>query len=320
MLAMALGCCMTLHAQDMESREAAVARIVEATALDRLILANARAKLAGDPKVEKRVDDFLYNLRKPALWNSAHPSWAPVRAALMEEVARESNEWLRGYWPQASKIHVMDLAGGYRLQDILVMQEFALSEGGKAYYGKRLAEARVKAGEAMFSLDPASTPTLQKLAGEAKKRFDALPAAEKKRVEEFIAPLPCGECGHAYAIERWIAGQSKWIAEVLVNHLSDVDYKKREAWNAALNAKFASVLPVDSKKQLLGTLELRPDATLVFRFTFPQGDSATGGNLALEIPRSAPQYAETLALAPGLASGKGRVLYRGEDGIVSDKP
>jgi hypothetical protein len=319
-LAAVLCCAAPLHAEEPEPREVAVSRIIEATSLDRLILANARAKLAEDPRFDKRIDDFLYELRKPALWSSSHPAWAPTRAALLEHFARESNEWLQGYWKQATAIHVRELAYHYRLPDILVMQEFALSEGGKAYYAKRIAEARVKAGEAIFSLEPASKPALEKLAADARKRFDALPAAEKKRVVEFTAPLPCGDCGHAYAIERWITEQSKWIAEVMASHLTDVNYKAREAWNGALNARFAAVLPVDSKKQLLGTLEMRPDATLVFRFTFPWKDAVNGGNLALEIPKSAPQYAETLALAPDLAAGKSRVLYRGQDGVVSDKP
>ena len=38
---------------------------------------------------------------------------------------------------------------------------------------------------------------------------------------------------------------------------------------------------------------------LLFRFTFYWNDAADGGKLALEIPKSAPYYAETLALAPG---------------------
>ena len=156
----------------------------------------------------------------------------------------------------------------------------------------------------MFSLDPAAGPALEKLAADARKRFDALPAAEKKRVDEFTPSA------HAKAIDRWIERQSGWIAEVLLLHLGSVDYKARDAWRAALDTKFAASLPVDSKKQLLGTLEMRPDATLVFRFS----------KLALEIPKAAPQYAEALALAPGLAAGKPRVLYRGQDGVVSDKP
>ena len=77
---------------------------------------------------------------------------------------------------------------------------------------------------------------------------------------------------------------------------------------------------MDSKKQLLGTLEMRNDAALVFRFTFSWNAAADGGRLALEIPKSHPGYAETLALAPGLATGQSRVLYRDKDGVIDDKP
>jgi hypothetical protein len=117
-----------------------------------------------------------------------------------------------------------------------------------------------------------------------------------------------------------IQGQSKWIAEVFLGHLSDVRYEIREAWTRELGTRFASMLPVDSKKQLLGSLELRDDASLLFRFTFYWNDAADGGKLALEIPKSAPYYTQTLALAPGLARGHPRVLYRDKDGVVSDKP
>ena len=305
-----------VRAEEPEPREVASARIFEATAIDRLILANARAKIAGDPKIEQRLDDFMYGLRKPALWNASHPAWAPTRAALRELVARESNEWLETYWKQAMKIHQREIAYAYRLQDILIVQDFAESPGGRAYFAQRVAEARVKAGEAMFSLDPATPAQLQKLAQEARKRVDALPPAEKQRITTFTT----GGSGHAKILEMLIEGQSKWIAEVLLNHLGDVRYETREAWKRELDTKFASVLPVDSKKQLLGSLELRDDASLLFRFTFYLNDAADGGKLALEIPKSAPYYAETLALAPGLTRGRPRVLYRDKDGVVSDKP
>jgi hypothetical protein len=77
---------------------------------------------------------------------------------------------------------------------------------------------------------------------------------------------------------------------------------------------------VDSKKQLLGTLEMRGDSALVFRITFYWNNASDGGHLALEFPKSHPRYAEVLALAPGIAAGQSRVLYRDKGGVVSDKP
>jgi hypothetical protein len=309
-----------VRAEEREPREVASARIFQATALDRLILANARAKVEADPKAEQRLDDFMYGLRKPALWGPTHPAWAPVRAVVRDLMARASNEWIATYWPDAMKIHVSEVAYAYRPPDILVVQEFAESPGGRAYFAQRVADARAKAGEAMFSLDPATPAELKKLAQEARKRVDALPPAEKQRIAVFTAPASCGLCTHAAILEMVIRAQSDWIAEVLLGHLGDVGYDKREAWKSELDTKFASVLPVDSKKQLLGSLELRDDGALLFRFTFYANDAADGGKLALEIPKSAPYYAETLALAPGLARGRPRVLYRDKDGVVSDKP
>jgi hypothetical protein len=318
--ALVLLCAIAARAEAPEPREVASARIFELTAIDRLILANARAKLAADPKVEQRLDDFMYELRKPGLWNASHPAWAPTRAALRDLVARESNAWIETYWKDAMKVHVREIAYAYRLPDILVVQEFAESPGGRAYFAQRVAEARAKAGEAMFSLDPATPAALRKLAQEARTRFDKLPAAEKQRVAAFTAAASCGACTHGTILEMLIRGQSDWIAGVLVSHLGDVHYETRDVWRRELDTKFASVLPVDSKKQLLGSLELRDDASLVFRFTFYWNDAADGGKLALEIPKSAPYYAETLALAPGLTQGRPRVLYRDKDGVVSDKP
>jgi hypothetical protein len=115
--------------------------------------------------------------------------------------------------------------------------------------------------------------------------------------------------------------QSKWLGDMMVMHLSTPDdYRKRDQWRADLATRFAAQLPVESKKQLLGTLEMAADATLVFRFTFYWNNAIDGGKLALEIPRAHPGYAETLAFAPGLAAGQARVIYRDRDGVVSDKP
>jgi len=94
----------------------------------------------------------------------------------------------------------------------------------------------------------------------------------------------------------------------------------RDAWRAQIDAKLTAQLPVDSKKQILGTLELRDDASLVFRFTFYWNNAADGGRIELEFPKSHPRYAEVLALAPTLARGQPRALYRDVNGVISDKP
>ena len=310
-------------AQD-DGREAAAAKIMEATQLDRLILANARAKALADPKSGQALDDLMYRVRPAALWGPSHPAWPPARAAMTEHVAREGNAWLAQYWSESAlKTHVRELAYSYLPKDIGAVQEFAESAGGRAWFARRLAEARVKSGEAMFSLDPEAPAALQRKLAEARKRFDALPPAEKQRVTAWIdGKAACDACGRAFSqtLEAYIAEQSRWISEVLVSHLTSIPYSASDPWRAALESQFAAQLPVDSKKQLLGTLAMKDDATLVFRFTFYANGASNGGALALEIPKSHAAYAETLALAPGLAAGQSRVLYRDKQGVVSDKP
>jgi len=300
------------HAAD--DREVAVGRIMDATALDRLILANGRAALAADPKAAQRLDGFMYELRPPAVWNANHPAWPPARKALMELVGQESNAWVQKYWRESARnTHVRELAFTHRADFIAAVRDFAESPAGRTYFARRLADARVKAGEAMFSLDPQPQAALEKLAADARRQFEALPAADKARVKAFADD-------EGVWLDKYIARQSNWMAEVLALHLTDIPYKAREAWRAELDTRFAAQLPVDSKKQLLGTLELRDDAALVFRFTFPWKDAADGGRLALEFPKSHPRYAEVLALAPALARGRARVLYRDVNGVISDRP
>jgi hypothetical protein len=309
---------------EVDPRQALAARISEVAALDRLVLANGRSQALADPKVDQRLDDLLYKLRGPALWDAKHPAWAPARAALREKVARESNEWIAAFWREsASKTHVGELASGYRREYLAELLAFAESPGGAAWFARRVADARANAGEAMFSRDAATSAQLQKAALDARRRFDALPAAEKQRVKSFTDDPACGGCGaksNAQFLDIVLDGQSRWMGEVMLLHLTDIDYRKLGAWRAELDTQFLARLPVDSKKQLLGTLEMRPDAALIFRFTFYWNDAANGGRLALELPRSHPNYAETLALAPGIAPGQSRVLYRDENGVTSDKP
>ena len=314
--------CISAGAQQ-DSREADASLIMQVAAIDRLILVNARAIAAADPKSEQSLDGHLYRLRAPALWDPKHPAWGSARKLFKERVAAESNHWVQEYWREAAlKVHIRELASSYRPADLAIVREFAESPGGQAYFARRLAEARVKSGEAFFSLDPASPAALDKLAADARRRFDALSTAEKQRVAAFLEGRICDACGRGYAgvLESYISEQSRWIGDVLVTHLVSIPYSTSDPWIADINAKLGSDLPVDSKKQLLGTLEMRGDATLVFRFTFYWKDAINGGSLALEFPKTGPQYAEVLALAPGLAAGQSRVLYRDSDGVVSDRP
>ena len=289
-----------------DPREAAAARIMDATSLDRVILANARAQAMADPAYEQRFDEWLYQLRKPALWSSSHPAWKPAREALREMAARESGQWVGEYWrTQARAIHVRELAFTFKPDYVASVREFAESEAGKAWFARRLALARAGSGEAMFSLDPATPAQLERLAAEARRRVEALLAAEKQRVKAF-------EEGDARWLETYVKRQSEWIAQVLLGHMGDVHYRTRDAWRAELDARFAAQLPVDSRKQLLGTLEMRREGTIVLRLD--------GSNLALEFSRSHPRHDEMLALAPGLVPGRSRVIYRDRDGTIGDKP
>lgn len=161
-----------------DPRAALAAQISEVAALDRLVLANGRARALADPKAEQRLDELLYKLRGPALWDARHPAWAPARGALREKVARESNEWMARFWrDSAIKIHVGELASSYRREYLAELLAFAQSAGGRAWFARRVAQARVQAGEAMFSLDPATPAQLERLAADARRRFEALPVA-----------------------------------------------------------------------------------------------------------------------------------------------
>jgi len=318
-----LACACGASIAQQDTREADAARIMEVTGIDRLILANARSSVAADPKSDQALDEILYRVRPPALWGPKHPAWQPAKDALRPLVAAETHQWVQAYWQESAlKTHIRELAYSYRVVDMPAVRAFAESAGGAAWFARRVAEARAKSGEAFFSLDPASPAALEKLAADARKRFDSLPAAEKQRVAAFVDGRICDACGVGLdqVLERYIAEQSRWIADVLLTHLGGIEYRVSDRWVAQLDAKLANQLPVDSKKQILGTLEMRADATLVFRFTFHWKDSANGGALALEFPRSAAPYAEVLALAPGIAPGQSRVLYRDKDGEIGDKP
>jgi hypothetical protein len=307
----------------LEERERVAEQIVNVTQLDKLILALAQARLPTDPKFQSKLDYYLYEVRPPALWNEKHPAWAPARAALLV-VARENTAHdIKEYWVDLHPLTIRELHSSFTtLPEEEMLRAFVESPGGKAWYERQLAEVRAKNGQTLFEIDPESPAQLAAHAQEARKRFDALPAAEKKRVDEFFAGAKCEKCYRppAVVIEKFIAGQVGWLVEVLTNMFSPKDYRVADGWKAALDSKLAGILPVDSKKQVLGTLELKPDASLAFRFNFYWNDRADGGALTLEFPRGHPNYAEVLALAPGLAVGKPRQLYRDERGVIGDKP
>ena len=309
-----------------DPREALAARIIETAQLERLVLAQARAKALADPKLEQALDDEMYRLRGAALWNSQHPAWAPARNALREMAARDSNQWIAQFESsEAARTGVRDLAGSYRREYLADLLAFAESQGGAAYFARRLAEARVRGGESIYSVDPATPAQLQQLAADARKRFEALPPAEKQRVKAYTVDIACTECGNksnVQFLDLYLDDRIRWMAEMMAMHwLGDsMEYRKRDANRAELEARFAAKLPVASNKQLLGTLEMRPDAALVFRVTFYANNAVDGGRLALEFPKSHPRYAEVLALVPGLAAGQSRVLYRDRDGVIGDKP
>jgi len=307
-------------------REALAAKIIETAQLERLVLAEARAKALADPKLEQGLDDEMYRLRGAALWNARHPAWAPTRNAMRDMAARDSNAWITQFEAtQASQAGVRELAMSYRREYLVDLLAFAESPGGGAYFARRLAEARVRGGESIYSLDPATPAQLQKLAAEARKRFEALPPDEKQRVKAYTVDIACTQCGNksnVQFLDIYLDDRIRWMAEMMAMHwLGDsTEYGKRYARRAELEAKFAAKLPVASTKQLLGTLEMRPDAALVFRITFYANNAVDGGKLALEFPRSHPRYADVMALAPGLAAGQSRVLYRDRDGVIGDKP
>ena len=309
-----------------DPREALAAKIIETAQLERLVLAEARAKALTDPKLEQGLDDEMYRLRGAALWNAQHPAWAPTRNAMREMAARDSNEWIVQFEAtQAGKVAIRELAGSYRREYLADLLAFAESPGGSAYFARRLAEARVRGGESIYSVDPATPQQLEKLAAEARKRFEALPPAEKQRVKAYTVDIACTECGNrsnVQFLDIYLNDRIRWMAEMMAMHwLGDsTEYQKRDARRAVLDTKFAAKLPVASTKQLLGTLEMRPDAALVFRVSFYANNAVDGGKLALEFPKSHPRYAEVLALVPGLAAGQSRVLYRDRDGVIGDKP
>ncbi len=307
---------------EIEAHRRAAAQAVDATGLDRIIVATAQSGLLANPKFQEKIDYFMYRVRPPSLWDAKHAAWAPARAALLETARPETMRQMKDYWPDLHTVLVREAESSFQPGELRSFVEFTSTPGAKAYFEKRLAELRAKNGEMLYDLDPQAAAELAKRAKDARKAYDALPAAEKKQVETFLANAKCGECYRppAVAMEKYVAGEAQWLTEVLTGKFESTDYTVVDRWVAALNGKLQASLPVDSKKQLLGVLEMRRDTSLAFTYKFYWHDKADGGSHTLEFPPGHPNYAEVRAYAPGLAAGQSRVLYRDKEGVIDDKP
>ncbi|HEY2628708.1 MAG TPA: hypothetical protein VGI57_06240 [Usitatibacter sp.] len=307
---------------EIEAQRRNAALAVDASGIDRIVIATAQSRLPSDPKFQEKIDYFLFELRPPALWDAKSPAWAPARAALITVVRPETVRQVQDYWKDLKPLLAREVESTFQPGEAEAFLEFANTAGGKAYFERRLAELRAKNGEALYDLEPATPGDLAKGALAAKKKYDALPAAEKKQVDAFLAGAKCTKCYRppATVMESYISGESTWLTEVFALKIQSTDSRITGTWVAAMNAKLGAALPVDSKKQLLGTLEMRKDASLAFTVKYYYNDKPDGGALLLEFPRGHPNYGEVLAFAPGLASGQSRVLYRDKSGIVNDKP
>lgn len=295
----------------------------EASQIDRIVVATAQSKLMAEPKFQEKIDYFMYRIRPPAVWNPSDPAWAPARAMLIATSRNDTLRQVQEYWTQLHPLLVREVGSSLQPGEVEALNEFAGSLGGRAYFERRLAELRAKNGEMLFDLEPEAPAALAKHAQEAKRKYEALPAAEKKRVETFLAGDQCGKCYRppAVAMEKFIASQSDWLVEVFTGQFGSGDYyKAAEGLVDAVNAKLKVSMPVDSKKQVLGTLEMRKDSSLAFTLRFFWNNKADGGALTLQFPKDHPNYREVAALAPNLAPGARRVLYRDENGDINDQP
>jgi hypothetical protein len=290
--------------------------------LDRIAIATAQSKLMADAKFQEKLDYFLYRVRPPALWNASNPAWVPARAALIATARPETLRQLKEYLPQLHPILAREIESTFQPGELVAFLEFTNTAGAKAYFDRRLADLRAKNGEALYDLEPEASADLARHAQEAKKKYDALAAIEKKRVEEFLAGAKCAQCYRppAKVMDSYITGESDWLREVFTNKFESTDYSVVDRWVEAINTRLKNALPLDSKKQILGALQMRKDSSLAFTFNFYWHDKSDGGALTLEFPPGDPRYRDVAALAPGLAPGKPRVLYRDKAGVISDQP
>jgi hypothetical protein len=295
----------------------------EASQIVQIVVATAQSKLLANPKFQEKVDYFMYRIRPPAVWDPSNPGWAPARALLIATARPDTLRQLQEYWTQLHPLLVREVSSSFQPGEVEAFNEFAGSPGGKAYFERRLAELRAKNGEMLFDLEPETPAALAKRAQEAKKKYDSLPVPEKKRVETFLAGDQCAKCYRppAVAMEKFISGESDWLVEVLTGQFGSGDYyKAAEGWIEAVNAKLKATMPGDSKKQVLGTLAMGKDSSLAFTFKFYWHDRPDGGSFTLQFPVGHANYREVAALAPGIAPGVTRVLYRDDNGVTSDQP
>jgi hypothetical protein len=297
-------------------------RIVDGAKIDRLVLAMAQARLPKDDRFQRNVDAVLFRIRPPALWNEKHAAWTPARAELLEAARVGTSNEMHAYWKDYHAVTSREIGSALQPGEIAALDEAIALPAGKALYERRLAELRAANGDGLFEMDPLPNADRKREAAEAKKRWEAIPAAERAKAQVLLAATPCAPCGRTVseALERFLAGQSQWLTEVLGNMFGSTDYHLVEAWISAVNTKLAASLPVESKKQVLGTLEMRKDASLAFKFNYYAKDRADGGLHVIEFARGSPYYVEVSALAPGMAAGQSRTLYRDVEGVVSDKP
>jgi hypothetical protein len=295
----------------------------EASQIDKIVVATAQSKLLADPKFQEKVDYFMYRVRPPAVWDPSNPAWAPARATLIAASRPDTLRQLQEYWKQLHPLLVREVDSSFQPGEVVAFSEFAASPGGKAYFERRLAELRAKNGEMLFDLEPEAPAALAKRAQDAKKKYESLPAPEKKRVETFLAGDQCANCYRppAVAMEKFISHESDWLVEVFTGQFGSGDYyKAAEGWIEAVNAKLKASMPGDSKKQVIGTLGMGKDSSLAFTFKFYWHDRPDGGSFTLQFPVGHANYREVAALAPGIAPGVTRVLYRDNNGVINDQP
>jgi hypothetical protein len=323
-LVLALACALVKDAvaQGYEERNRIAEQVVDDVKIDRLVLAIAQANLAKDERFQRNLDAVLFRLRPADVWNEQHAAWKPARAALIEIARSGTSDQMHAYWKDYHNVTWRELASTFQPGELLAFRDFVASPAGHASLERRLAEQRAANGDGLYEMDPLPNADRKREALEAKKKWEALPAADRKAAEAFLAKAPCGPCYRppAEVLEHFLDGQAKWLTEVLGNMLGSTDYHLVDVWLASLDGRLKTALPVSSKKQVIGVLEMRKDGALAFRIKFYAKDRADGGQHVLEFPRGHPNYAEVAALAPGLAAGQSRTLYHDEDGIVSDQP
>jgi hypothetical protein len=310
-------------------------RILELTLFGRQALCMAQTDMQQDSKsaqaLQRSITYSLYQLRPSGVWDESHPAWKPAKKALLELMAPDTSTWLNEFWNQnAKKIVVSDLHYAFTEPEGLALLEFAETPGARLWFNRRLSECKLKTaggpgeigGLYRFEGENYSDPKGQ--LQDATRRFDALSGEEKRRVADFTAGAKCAACARApfAVLNRELEDKARWLADVLSGHfdVGTSDYQIRQRWVAQLEARLGPTLPVLSKKQYLGNLEMQQDRTVEFRFTYYWNDKPAGGTQVLRFPATHLNYQEVLNLAPNLVAGAPRALYRDANGVISDQP